>query len=203
MVCKRNQCVDRGGGSPMTRTPVASAAKSVCGHAAHGCPGRPGPTAHGHRGPTAYGHPGHRGPTAYGQPDHPAHGRCGHPADGQPGHRGPAVLPPGPGGQPVPRRPAVTRESACAQGSVVSREPARARGLADRPAVVPCRPGLARPARPWPRTVLRQPRRPVPEHRLYLYLTQRHAATLYDWSFDPGRDILCILISPSRWHQWP
>ena len=26
---------------------------------------------------------------------------------------------------------------------------------------------------------------------------------LYGWSSDPGRDMLCIFISPPRWLQWP
>jgi hypothetical protein len=36
MVCKRNQCVDRGGGSPMTRTLAADAVMSACGRTASG-----------------------------------------------------------------------------------------------------------------------------------------------------------------------
>jgi hypothetical protein len=42
MVCKRNQCVDRGGGGPMTRTPVADATISRCGHVSSS---RPGPVS--------------------------------------------------------------------------------------------------------------------------------------------------------------
>jgi hypothetical protein len=47
------------------------------------------------------------------------------------------------------------------------------------------------------------PRPPTLAYPLYLYLLRWHAATFYRWSFDPGRDILCILISPLRRLQWP
>jgi hypothetical protein len=47
------------------------------------------------------------------------------------------------------------------------------------------------------------PQRPALVHPLYLYLLGWHTAPLYGWSFDPGRDILCILISPPRRLQWP
>jgi hypothetical protein len=47
------------------------------------------------------------------------------------------------------------------------------------------------------------PRLPALAYPLYLYLLRWHAATFYGWSFDPGRDILCILISPLRQLQWP
>jgi hypothetical protein len=46
------------------------------------------------------------------------------------------------------------------------------------------------------------PRSPALVHRLYLHLLGWHIAPLYGWSSDPGRDMLCILISP-RWLQWP
>jgi hypothetical protein len=61
--------------------------------------------------------------------------------------------------------------------------------------VVP-RPGAA--GTPWPSS----PRPPVLVHPLYSYLPQRHTARLSGSSFDPGRDVLCILISPLPWHQW-
>jgi hypothetical protein len=38
---------------------------------------------------------------------------------------------------------------------------------------------------------------------LYLYLPGWLAIPIYGRSFDPGRDILCILTSPPRWLQWP
>jgi len=47
------------------------------------------------------------------------------------------------------------------------------------------------------------PRQPALTHPFYLYLLGWHAASVYEWSFDPGRDILCLLISPPRWLQWP
>ncbi len=74
------------------------------------------------------------------------------------------------------------------------------------------RPGRLRPACPpqWPQRPLRAPvarpphlRQPALTHPLYLYPLGWHAASVYGWSFDPGRDILCLLLSPSRWLQWP
>ncbi len=47
------------------------------------------------------------------------------------------------------------------------------------------------------------PRLPALAYPLYLYLLSLHAATFFGWSSDPGRDILCILISPPRRLQWP
>jgi hypothetical protein len=44
---------------------------------------------------------------------------------------------------------------------------------------------------------------PAQAHPLYLYLLGWHSASLYGWSFDPGRDILCLLISPPRRLQLP
>jgi hypothetical protein len=71
------------------------------------------------------------------------------------------------------------------------------RRASHRPAVRSRRRGLARPPllpqcawAPGPSC----PRQPVHVHPLYLYLLRWHAATPYEWSFDPGRDILCILI---------
>jgi hypothetical protein len=64
----------------------------------------------------------------------------------------------------------------------------------------PQRPPCARAAHPpHPRYL----RRPALTHPLYLYLLGWRAASVYGWSFDPGRDILCILTSPPRWLQWP
>jgi hypothetical protein len=75
----------------------------------------------------------------------------------------------------------------------------------------------ARPGTAWPgrlRPVGRAPRRRrigapcppcsrLPAHPLYLYLLKRPAIALSECSFDPGRDMLCILTSPPRWLQWP
>jgi hypothetical protein len=47
------------------------------------------------------------------------------------------------------------------------------------------------------------PRQPLHVHPLYLYVLPRHAATHSGWSFDPGRDMLCILTLPPQWGQWP
>jgi hypothetical protein len=47
------------------------------------------------------------------------------------------------------------------------------------------------------------PRSPAFVHPLHLYLLRWHTAPLYGWSFDPGRDMLCIFISPPRWLQLP
>ena len=47
------------------------------------------------------------------------------------------------------------------------------------------------------------PRKPALAHPLYLYLLERHTTPISGWSFDPGRDILCILTSPPPWLQWP
>jgi hypothetical protein len=69
--------------------------------------------------------------------------------------------------------------------------------------------GPACPAsRPKRVRVARPPRPPCPRPRVrarpvYLYLPGWHTAPIYGWSFDPGRDILCILISPPRRLQWP
>ena len=46
------------------------------------------------------------------------------------------------------------------------------------------------------------PRSPAFVHPLYWYLLRWHTAPLYGWSFDPGRDVLWILIS-LRWLQLP
>jgi hypothetical protein len=69
-----------------------------------------------------------------------------------------------------------------------------------RSACPPQRSQRARAVRPWHPQCRRQP---ALMHPLYLYLLGWHAASVYEWSFDPGRDILCILISPPRRLQWP
>ena len=52
------------------------------------------------------------------------------------------------------------------------------------------------------------PRPPCPRssalaYPLYLYLPEWPGIALPGSSFDPGRDMLCILASPPRWLQWP
>ena len=47
------------------------------------------------------------------------------------------------------------------------------------------------------------PRQPALVHPVYLYPLGWRSAPPYGWSFDPGRDILCLLLSPPRWLQWP
>src|SRR5271166_2820298 len=61
------------------------------------------------------------------------------------------------------------------------------------------------PPRPQSARAAHSPHPPPPAqaHSLYAYLPGWHTAPLYGWSFDPGRDILCILLSPPRWLQWP
>jgi len=61
----------------------------------------------------------------------------------------------------------------------------------------PQRVRLARPPHPP------CPRSPALVHPHYLYLLRWHTGPLYGWSVDPGRDILCILISLPRWLQLP
>src|SRR5580693_3265127 len=135
MVCKRNQCVDRGGGSPMTRTLTAGTVMSACDHTPSG------------------------GST-------------------------PALVWPVSRGSYASHGSAYVRRASCppAVGSGRLR-PAR-------PPLIPQRAGVPRPCQP------------MPEDRLYLYLYQWHAATLFGCSFDPGRDVLCLLTSP-RWLHWP
>jgi hypothetical protein len=74
-----------------------------------------------------------------------------------------------------------------------------------RAAVRSCRLGPARRPLPHQRSGALgppRPRQPVPAHPPYWTRSSgmpRHPR----WSFDPGRDILCLLISPLRWLQWP
>jgi hypothetical protein len=66
----------------------------------------------------------------------------------------------------------------------------------------PARHGLSAPRRhATPRPPC--PRQPALALPLYLYLLGRYATPICGCSFDPGRDILCILISPPRRLQWP
>jgi hypothetical protein len=99
-----------------------------------------------------------------------------------------------------------SRRPARARGRHVSRRSAYVRRASHGTAATSCRFGPGRPALPHQHAAASHPpcpRQPVHIHPLYLYLLERHAATHCGWSFDPGRDILCILISPLRWLQWP
>ncbi len=64
----------------------------------------------------------------------------------------------------------------------------------------PPQPQRAHTARPPHPPCPRQPALALP---LYLYLLGRHATPIYGCSFDPGRDMLCLLTSPPQWLQWP
>ena len=57
--------------------------------------------------------------------------------------------------------------------------------------------------RPWRIGAPCPPGFRLPAHPLYLYQLKRLAVALSGCSFDPGRDMLCILTSPPRWLQWP
>jgi hypothetical protein len=115
-----------------------------------------------------------------------------------------------------PRRPAPTRPGS--RKLVLARSapgaPAIARAVF--PGEEPFKPGPARlTGRPrWLRPAgqlarhrrIAAPGRPcsrAPAHPLYLYLLKRPATAPSGSSFDPGRDMLCILTSPPRWLQWP
>jgi hypothetical protein len=168
MVCKTNQRVDRGGGSSMTRTPVADATLSACGHATSGCPGTV---------PSRSIPAGQDGPGGSAVPRGPAASPRSAVAPGPVASRGPAVSS---GlavlgesavlggltclggsirlrGLTVSCRSTVLRRQAGGRGSLASREPACARGVAHRPAIRSCRLGLVRPSlprqrawTPWP-----------------------------------------------------
>jgi hypothetical protein len=115
-------------------------------------------------------------------------------------------------GRTPPRQPALTRfssrELVPARPAVGVAAIARAMFPSDesfKPASA--RPGRLRLAGPlrW-RRCLGAPRPACslpPPDPLYLYLLKRPAAALPGCPFDPGRDMLCILISPPRWLQWP
>jgi hypothetical protein len=92
-----------------------------------------------------------------------------------------------------PTRSVFLRSASC---KPASRHPA---GQSGRPQFL--RPPLRR-ERAWP-PHSPCPRPPTLAYPLYLYLLRWQAAIFYGWSFDPGRDILCILISPLRRLQWP
>jgi hypothetical protein len=81
-----------------------------------------------------------------------------------------------------------------------SRHPVRPRSNLSRPAVRPVCPPLGASARLYGTP----PHLPLAlAHPLYSYLPGQHGAPRYEWPVDPGRDILCLLISPPRWLQWP
>jgi len=160
MVCKRNQCVDRGGGSPMTRTLAADAAMSACDRAASG---RPGP-------------PFARPVTPESYPSRGSYAAC----------------------ESCPSRgPRAARASYAACGSCASRGSACVRRAFGPPVVRSGRLGPARTPLISPSARVPRPCRSVSVHRLYLYLIHWPNATLFSCSFDPGRDVLCI-ISPLR-----
>jgi hypothetical protein len=75
------------------------------------------------------------------------------------------------------------------------------------PGLLTARPRWLRPAGQLARhRRIAAPGRPCsrpPAHPLYLYLLKRPATAPSESSFDPGRDMLCILTSPPRWFQWP
>jgi hypothetical protein len=119
-------------------------------------------------------------------------------------------------GRTPPRRPALTGPSSC---ELVFARPAPG-PLATARAVFPgeesFKPGLgrlaARPGRLHLAGQLTRHRRigapgppcfRLPAHPLYLYQLKRPAVAPSECSFDPGRDMLCILTSPPRWLQWP
>jgi hypothetical protein len=52
-----------------------------------------------------------------------------------------------------------------------------------------------------PRPPCRRP--PALAYPVYLYLPEWPGTAVSVSSFDPGRDVLCILTSPPRWLQWP
>jgi hypothetical protein len=167
MVRKRYRCVDRGGGSPMTRTLAADAVMSACDRAASG---RPAPPFTRRVSPESY-------------PSHGSYAACeSYPSRGSRAARGSY----GACGSHAACWSHAARGSACVRRAFYS------------PAV---RSGRLRPARPpliSPRAGVPRPCRPVSVHRLYLYLIQWPNATLFGCSFDPGRDVLCNLISTLR-----
>jgi hypothetical protein len=64
----------------------------------------------------------------------------------------------------------------------------------------PPRPERAQTARP-PHPPC--PRQPALAHPIYSNLLEPDTTSICGWSFDPGRDMLCIFTSPPRWLQWP
>jgi len=155
MVCKRDWSVDRGDGSPMTRTGPADIVMSARRSTVTGrpVPGRPGSRE-----------PGSVSPT------------CSDPAFAWAVFSGSASFKPA--DHWVPGRSRRLRW-------VCSSLRPQSVGTPYAPRRSPC------------------PHRPTFTHPLYLYLLGWHSAPLYGWSFDPGRDILCILTSPPRCRQWP
>jgi hypothetical protein len=49
----------------------------------------------------------------------------------------------------------------------------------------------------------RQPRSSTLTHSPYSHLPEWPGTAIPGSSFDPGRDMLCILTSPPQWLQWP
>ena len=90
-----------------------------------------------------------------------------------------------------------SRPPACALARPVSRRSAYVRRASRGTAATSCRFEPGRPPVPLQPTMTSYspcPRQSVHVRPLYLYLLERLAATHSGWSFDPGRDILCILI---------
>ena len=169
MVCKRDWCVVRGGGSPMTRTGPADVAMSACGRASAS---RPVLVRPGFRELVSVW-PLSLGPTVF---------RAVFP--------GSAFLKPA----SCRLKPASRRlKPASCRLAVRSRRPQSSPPMP--PNRRPVRaPGLPRPPRP---------RSSPLAHPLYWYLPACPGPALPGSSFDPGRDMLCILTSPPRWLQWP
>jgi hypothetical protein len=119
---------------------------------------------------------------------------CDRSASGRPA---PALI------RPVSRGAYPSRGAYRSRGSYASLGSAYVRRASGPPAVRSGRLRSARPPLIPQRARVPEPCQPMPEHRLYLYLYQWHAATLFGCSFDPGRDVLCILTLPRRWVQWP
>jgi hypothetical protein len=84
----------------------------------------------------------------------------------------------------------VSRGSYPSRGTYASLGSAYVRRASCPPAVRSGRLRTARPPRIPQRAGVPRPRQPASVHRLYLYLPQWHAVTLFGCSFDPGRDVL-------------
>jgi hypothetical protein len=164
----------------MTRTPVADVAMSTCGHATSGCPDpvppRPIPA-------------GHAAPSAAAAPPEPAVPLGPHVSPGPAVSRG-LVAPGGVGrfllacrSPWAGRWPRITRfpcASLCSGRSPSAHRP-----------IMPTWPGSSKPAATAAGLAAAAPRvrgSLCARTSASLYPPQWHAATLFGWSFDPGRD---------------